>query len=78
MSPTGGPSLIQTHTQPSLTRCPRYPPRPRRCLPRLCSAGRLLPCALLTETVSGNFSRQHVLSATTTQKQHYIYIYIYL
>ena len=43
-----------------------HPPPPlgrRRHTPGQRDAGRLLPCALPRESVSGNFSRRHVLGA---------------
>ena len=45
------------------------PPPPLGCCrhtPGQRDAGRLLPCALPRESVSGNFSRRHVLGAFTT------------
>ena len=54
---------------------PAPPPPPplgrRRRPPGQRSAGRLLPCALPRESVSSNFSRWHVLSASTTTTTTY-------
>ena len=52
------PPDMAAPTPPPLGRC-RHTPGQR-------DAGRLLPCALPRESVSGNFSRRHVLGATTT------------
>ena len=54
---------------PSTPRRPPPPPPPLgRCrhTPGQRDAGRLLPCTLPRESVSGNFSRRHVLGAFTT------------
>ena len=61
LTATRAPSPPQTEggtPPPPLGRC-RHTPGQR-------DAGRLLPCALPQESVSGNFSRRHVLGATTT------------
>ena len=64
-------SLSQRHAPPPPPPGQKAePPLPplgrRRHTPGQRDAGRLLPCALPRESVSGNFSRRHVLGATTT------------
>ena len=63
---TGGPTLLHAPPPPP----PHHggPPPLGRCrhTPGQRDAGRLLPCALPRESVSGNFSRRHVLGALTT------------
>ena len=64
---TGGSSLLRARAPPTHTPGPR-------------DAGRLLPCALPRESVSGNFSRRHVLVAfttTTTTKNILYYTILY-
>ena len=67
MTSTGGPTLLHTRPPPPHSTAPPPPP-PGRCrhTPGQRDAGRLLPCALPGESVSGNFSRRHVLGAFTT------------
>ena len=65
MTSSGDPTLLHTRPPPPPhTTAPPPPPLGRRRhTPGQRDAGRLLPCALPRESVSGNFSRRHVLGA---------------
>ena len=83
MTSSGDPTLL--HTSP-----PHPPPPPdhgappppplghRRHTPGQRDAGRLLPCALPGESVSGDFSLRHVLGDPNNNNNNNIYIYIYI
>ena len=65
-------SLSQRRAPPPEQKADPPPPLGRcRHTPGQRDAGRLLPCALPRESVSGNFSRRHVLGATTTKTTTY-------
>ena len=64
----------EAFTQPNPTTTPPPPPPGRRRhTPGQRDAGRLLPCALPRESVSGNFSRRHVLGALNNNNNNIPY-----